>query len=260
MKLKIVDSRDPALFAKVLGCCIKKDMLNVFTPGRTRLTSTSSISSINTHSSVHTAQRAQCKTGFDTSGNICSHISIVATLYLNPWTVTMTFLCVQCSKSFHLKTRWIHHLEHEHGLAVQRDSAETHLSGVMKLDPNISTRSMSPAESTSPAFQHRVGPEMRFRVAFDLGHGDEVQPVRMTVPSHESFEKFLGRLHHFFIGDSFERFLRQWEYVLVNRQYEKGDPLPLTSPNTYYAMVGELLRPRSRWRHAIVRRSVSVMH
>ena len=172
----------------------------------------------------------------------------------------MTFPCVQCSKTFHLKSRWVYHLEHEHGLApVQLNPTETHLSGVIVLGPNMSTPSMSPAEIASPAFQHCVGPEVRFKVAFDLGQGDEVQPVRTTVPRDESYDKFLGRLHHIFCGDSFERSLRQWEYVLVNRRYEKGDPLPLTSPNTYYVMVGELLRPKSRWRHAVVRRSVSVM-
>ena len=116
---------------------------------------------------------------------------------------------------------------------------------------------MSPSEITSPAFQNC---EARFRVVFDFGRGDEVQPLRTSVPQDESYEKFLGRLDHIFCDDSFERSLHQWEYVLVNRRYEKGDPLPLTSPNTYYAMVGELLKPESRWRHAVVWRSVSLMY
>ena len=173
----------------------------------------------------------------------------------------MTFPCVQCSKTFRLKKQWVHHLEHKHGLTpIQVDPTETDPLVVIELDPNISTPSMSPAEITSPDFQHYVGPEVRFKVAFDLGQGDEVKPLRTTVPRDESYDKFFGRLQHIFCGDSFERSLRQWEYVLVNWRYEKGDPLPLTSPNTYYAMVGELLRPRSRWRHAVVRRSVSVIH
>ena len=174
----------------------------------------------------------------------------------------MTFPCVQCSKTFRSKTRWVYHLKHEHGLApVQLDPTETDPLGMIELDPNMSTPSMSLAKIASPAFQHCVDPEVvRFKVAFDLGLGDEVQPIRTTVPMDESYDKFLGRLHHIFCGDSFERSLRQWEYVLVTWRYEKGDPLPLTSPNTYYAMVGELLRPKSGWRHVIIRRSVSVMH
>ena len=171
----------------------------------------------------------------------------------------MTFPCVQCSKTFRSKTLWVYHLKHEHGLApVQLDPTKTDHLGVIELEPNMSTPSTSPAEITSPAFQHCVKPEIK--VVFDLGPGDEVQPIRTTVPMDESYDKFLGRLHHVFCGDSFERSLRQWEYVLVTRRYEKGDPLPLTSPNTYYAMVGELLRPRSGWRHVIIRRSVSVTH
>ena len=172
----------------------------------------------------------------------------------------MTFPCVQCSKTCRSKTQGAYHLKQEHGLApVQLDPTETDPSGVMELGPNMSTPSMSAAEGTSPAFQHCVGPKVRFKVAFNLGQG-EVQPIQTTVPQDASYEKFLGRLHHVFCSDSFERSLRQWEYVLVNWQYEKGGPLQLTSPNTYYAMVRELLRPRSRWRHAVVRRSVSVMH
>ena len=173
----------------------------------------------------------------------------------------MTFPCVQCSKTFLSKTRWVYHLEHEHGLApVQLDPMKTHLSGAIELGPNMSTPSMSPPEITSSAFQHSAGPEARFKIAFDLGQGDGVQPLRTSVPRDESYDKFIGRLDHIFYGEPFENSLRQWEYVLVNWRYEKGDPLPLTSPNTYHAMVSELLRPKFRWRHAVVRRSVSVMH
>lgn len=173
----------------------------------------------------------------------------------------MAFPCVQCSKTFRLKTSWVYHLEHEHGLApLQLDLRETDPSKVVDLGPNISTPSMSPARITSPASQQSTGPDIRFKVAFDLCQEGEVQQIRTTVPKDESYDKFLGRLHHVFCGDSFKRSFQQWEYVLINRRYEKGDPLPLTSPNTYYAMVGELLRPGSRWRHAVVRRSVSAMH
>ena len=172
----------------------------------------------------------------------------------------MAFPCVQCSKTFRLKTRWVYHLEREHGLApLQLDLTGTGPLEVIKLGPNVSIPSMSLAEITSPAFRQYTGSDIRFKVAFDLSQGGEVQPIRTTVPRDESYDKFLERLHHIFCSDSFERSLRQWEYVLVNWRYEKGDPLPLMSPNTYYAMVGELLRPGSRWRHAIVRRSVSAM-
>ena len=119
---------------------------------------------------------------------------------------------------------------------------------------------MSPPGIPSPAFQKSVWPGVRFKIVFEIGQGDEVKLLRTSVPRDESYEKFLGRLDHIFSGDSLERSLRQWEYVLANWRYEKGDPLPLTSPNTYYAMVSELLKPGSRWKHAIVRRSVSVMH
>lgn len=102
-----------------------------------------------------------------------------------------------------------------------------------------------------------VKPKEFFKVAFDIGQGDEVQPIRMTLPRDESYSSFLRRLHSLFYGDSFERSLRQWEYILVDRGFQKANPLPLTSSNTYYAMVSDLLRPRSRWLHAVVRRSVS---
>ena len=103
-------------------------------------------------------------------------------------------------------------------------------------------------------------PRTIFKVEYDLGLGDEVQPIRATIQKDETYGTFFRRLHHVFYGDSLERSLRQWEYVLVNRQYEKDEPLPLTSSNTYYAMVSELLRPRSHYRHAIIRRSVSLMY
>ena len=124
----------------------------------------------------------------------------------------------------------------------------------------MSTTSTSEADSSSPAVGHfKVGPKVSFRVEYDLGREEEVQPLRVTIPKDEPFNKFLWRLRNVFYGDSFERSLRQWEYVLVDRQYKKGDPLPLTSSNTYYAMVSNLLKPRSQWRHAVVRRSVSLI-
>ena len=105
-----------------------------------------------------------------------------------------------------------------------------------------------------------VKPKEFFKVAFDIGRGDDVQPIRMALPRYESYNTFLRKLHSLFYGDSFERSLRQWEYVLVDRRFQRANPLPLTSSNTYYAMVSELLRPRSRWLHAVVRRSVSSTH
>ena len=130
--------------------------------------------------------------------------------------------------------------------------------------PSMSLPATLPADDISPALSHsKVRPKVKlkvsFQVAFDLGRGDDVQPIRVAIPKDEPYHKFLWRLRNVFSGDSFERSLRQWEYVLVNRQYEKCDPLPLISPNTYYAMVSELLGPRSRWRHAVVRRSVRLI-
>ena len=104
-----------------------------------------------------------------------------------------------------------------------------------------------------------VKPKEIFKVSFDIGRGDEVQPIRMTLPRDESYSNFLRKLNSLFYGDSFERSLRQWEYILVDREFQRANPLPLTSSNTYYAMVSELLRPRSQWLHAMVRRSVSLM-
>ena len=102
-----------------------------------------------------------------------------------------------------------------------------------------------------------VGPKLTFYVAFDLSGGGEAQPDQVIIPKDESYDKFLGRLCNTYDG-SFKTPLHRWDYVLVNRQYDKADPLPLTSPNTYYAMVSELLRSRSPWRHAVIRRSVSL--
>ena len=105
-----------------------------------------------------------------------------------------------------------------------------------------------------------VKPKEFFKVAFDIGRGDEVQPIRMALPRDESYSTFLRRLQSLFYGDSFERSLRQWEYILVDRGFKRANPLPLTSSNTYYAMVSDLLRARSQWLHAVVRRSVSLTH
>ena len=135
------------------------------------------------------------------------------------------------------------------------DSSQTTASD---LDTSISSTPL--AEDIDPAVgRFKSGSKVSLKVEFDIGRGEEAQPIRMDLPKDESYDKFLSRLHSIFYGDSFERSLRQWEYVLVNRQFEKGDPLPLTSSNTYYAMVSELLRPRSQWRHAVVRRSVSMV-
>ena len=158
------------------------------------------------------------------------------------------------------KHRWVYHLKRGHGLApVLLDPTVAHLSQVTKSDPNISTSSTSLVDDLGPVVHNMVRPKVSFRVAFDRGQGDQVQPIRVTVPRDESYDKFLGRLRNVFYGEDFKRSLRQWEYVLVNHQYEKGDLLPLTSPNTYYAMLSELLRPESKWRHAVIRRSVSVV-
>ena len=105
-----------------------------------------------------------------------------------------------------------------------------------------------------------VKPKEFFKVAFDIGRGDEVQPIRMAFPRDESYSTFLRKLQSLFYGDSFERSIRQWEYILVDRGFQRANPLPLTSSNTYYAMVSELLKPRSRWLNAVVRRSVSLTH
>ena len=105
-----------------------------------------------------------------------------------------------------------------------------------------------------------VKPKEFFKVAFDIGRGDEVQPIRMALPRDESYSTFLRRLQSLFYGDSFERSIRQWEYILVDRGFQRAKPLPLTSSNTYYAMVSELLKPRSQWLNAVVRRSVSLLH
>ncbi|CAD6566990.1 MAG: hypothetical protein ASARMPRED_000454 [Alectoria sarmentosa] len=122
----------------------------------------------------------------------------------------------------------------------------------------MSIPSSPPAGDIGPATCcFKLETKVSFKVAYDLRRGYEAQPIRVTIPKDESYDQFLWRLHNVFYGDSFERSLRQWEYVLVNRRFEKGDSLPLTSSNTYYAMVSELLRQRSQWRHAVIRRSHS---
>ena len=170
-----------------------------------------------------------------------------------------SFHCPKCSKTFSLEKWWVYHLKHGHGLApVLLNPTVADLSHVTNSDPNISTSSTSPVDDLGPVVHKMMKRKVSFRVAFDRGQGDKVQPIRVIVPRDESYEKFLGRLRNVFYSEDFEKSLRQWEYVLVNRQYEKGNPLPLTSSNTYYAMLSELLRPDSGWRHAVVRRSVSV--
>ena len=179
---------------------------------------------------------------------------------LTPKIPTMTFKCVQCPKTFLLERPWVHHLKHEHGLAPMRlDPTLTDPLQVTEMRTNLSMPSTPRTDNIAPAPHQGLGPKVSFHVAFEFSQGDEVSPIRTTIPKDESYENFLRRLRHVFYGDSFERSLRQWEYVLVNRQYKKGDPLLLTSSNTYYAMVSELLRPRSPWRYAVIRRSVSVM-
>lgn len=172
-----------------------------------------------------------------------------------------TFDCPRCSKVFFQKRPWVYHLKHLHRLApLPMDPTTVSPSQVTISGPNIPTLSTTPADNEIPAIgRFKVGPKVSFKVAYDLGRGDEAQPVQVTISKDESYDKFLGRLQNVFYGAYFERSLRQWEYILVNRYYERGDPLPLTSSNTYYAMVSELLRPKSRWRHAVVRRSVSLM-
>ena len=140
----------------------------------------------------------------------------------------------------------------------------------MTMDPTVkgsSNASMSTPGAllaggvTRDVFGHSgVKPKEFFKVAFDIGRGDEVQPIRMALPRQESYSTFLRRLHSLFYGDSFERSLRQWEYILVDRGFQRANPLPLTSSNTYYAMVSELLRPKSPWLNAVVRQSVSLTH
>lgn len=133
-------------------------------------------------------------------------------------------------------------------------------SQATELDSKTSTPHTSPADDASSAVgRFKVDPKESFRVEYDLGRGDETQPIRMAIPKDESYDEFLRRLRSIFHGDSFERSLRRFEYTLVSRQYKKADPLPLTSPNTYYAMVSELLSTKSRWRHVLIRRSVSIM-
>ena len=133
-------------------------------------------------------------------------------------------------------------------------------SQATEMGPNASTPHTPPADDMSPAVgRFKVDPKESFHVEFDLGRGGETQPIRMTIPKNESYDKFLRRLRSIFHGDSFERSLRRWEYTLVDRRFGKAEPLPLTSPNTYYAMISELLSTRSRWRHALIRRSVSIM-
>ena len=172
-----------------------------------------------------------------------------------------TFNCPKCSGTFIGEASWFFHMRQRHGLLpVPRDSKEAVTSQTTLLDSNISTPSILSADNSNPTpGQFKVKPKATFKVVYDLGRGDEAQPIRVTIPKDESYDKFLSRLHNVFYGDSFERSLRQWEYVLVNHRYEKSDPLALTSSKTYYAMASELLRPRTEWRHAMVRRSVSLM-
>ena len=171
-----------------------------------------------------------------------------------------TFDCPRCSKIFDSKGAWIYHLQHSrHGLAlVSMIPTTIGPSQATTSGSSMSIPSTPPAGDIGPATRcFKLETKVSFKVAYDLGRGYEAQPIRVTIPKDESYDQFLWRLHNVFYGDSFERSLRQWEYVLVNRRFEKGESLPLTSSNTYYAMVSELLRHRSQWRHAVIRRSVS---
>ena len=100
---------------------------------------------------------------------------------------------------------------------------------------------------------------MRFKIEFDLGRGDEVQPLRTTIPRDDPYDTFLRRLSHIFCYDPSRGSQYQWEYILVDRSFEKGEPLPLNTSDAYYAMVNDLVRTNSPWRHAVVRQPVGNM-
>ncbi len=170
-----------------------------------------------------------------------------------------SFDCPWCSEAFPLQAWWVYHLERKHGVTpVLLDPTMANSSQVTGMVLNMSAPSTQPADSTNPAVHNDVRPKANFHVVYDLGQGNRVQQIRTIVPRDESYSKFLQRLQNVFFGNTFKRPLPQWEYVLVDRRYEKDDPLPLTTSNTYYAMVSELLRPKSCWRHTIVRRAVSL--
>lgn len=137
-----------------------------------------------------------------------------------------SFYCPCRSKTFVLKGTWVYHLTHNYGLELVSmnptvaSPLQTTTSG-----PTVSTSSTSPVagSGTSPTLGHlKARPKLSFEVAYDLGQGDEAQPIRGTVPKNESYAEFLWRLHHVFYGETFERSLHQWEYILVNHRYEKG--------------------------------------
>ena len=166
--------------------------------------------------------------------------------------------CPECSETFQQERWWVYHLKWTHNLApVRQDSAIAVPPRVSTAVSTMSTTSAPPPRSSNPVVDPNLRLRMEFHVVYHLHQGDEERHIRTTVPKDESYNNFLRRLQHVFYGESFERSLRQWEYILVDRKYKRGDPLPLTSPNTYYAMVSELLSSRSRWRHAVIRRSVS---
>ena len=171
-----------------------------------------------------------------------------------------SFICPRCSATFTRARWWIYHMQYYHERArVLWNSPEPQASQMIGSDPTVSATTPMAAEDIAVTAPH-VGPKTMFRVAYEFGRGNKKPPLRTIIPKNESYSKFLQRLHHVYHGDSFDRSLRQWEYVLVNHRYEKGDPLPLTSSSTYYAMVSELLSPRSQWRHAVIRRSVSLQY
>lgn len=96
----------------------------------------------------------------------------------------------------------------------------------------------------------------RFRVWFVL---DGVTIHRREIPGNEKFEGFCSQMESLFYNPESKFDVSQFEYVLIAKKRD-GNPKaePFTGSSSYQRMKNELLENKSPWRHAIVRRNVTV--
>lgn len=96
----------------------------------------------------------------------------------------------------------------------------------------------------------------RFRVWFVL---DGVTIHRREIPGNEKFEGFCSQLESLYYKPGSKFDVSQFEYVLVRKK--RGQSVkaePFTGSRSYLRMRNKLLEDKSPWRHATVRRIMTV--
>lgn len=95
-----------------------------------------------------------------------------------------------------------------------------------------------------------------FRIWFLL---DGVTIHRREIPTNESFEGFCAQLASLYHRSGSNFVVSQFEYALITKKRDGGTKAePFTGPISYQRMKSALLVDRSPWRHATVRRIVTV--